>query len=90
MKKLFVTLVIAAITLVGTFAQEASTVVLLNYSAIKKKVEKSDADIQDPKKNIKAATWEKRGELYQVHRKHFGNITPILVWKAPLISRWEP
>ena len=67
MKKLFVTLVIAAITLVGNIAQEASTstVVLLNYSAVKKKVEKSDADIQDPKKNIKAATWEKRGEVYQ-------------------------
>jgi tetratricopeptide (TPR) repeat protein len=26
--------------------------------------EKSDEDIQDPKKNIKSATWEKRGDLF--------------------------
>ncbi|NJO88873.1 MAG: tetratricopeptide repeat protein [Chloroflexia bacterium] len=26
--------------------------------------EKSDADIQNPKKNVKSATWEKRGELF--------------------------
>jgi len=44
-------------------AQEA--VVLLNYNTVKKKVEKSDADIQDAKKSLKAATWLKRGEIYQ-------------------------
>jgi tetratricopeptide (TPR) repeat protein len=66
MKKVFVALGIVALAFAGVSAQEgATTVVLLNYSTVKKKVEKSDADIQDPKKNIKAATWEKRGELFQ-------------------------
>ncbi len=65
MKKLFVTLAILAFAANGTFAQEPTAVVLLNYNTVKKKVEKSDADIKNPKKNIKAATWEKRGELFQ-------------------------
>ena len=64
MKK-FVTLAIIASIVVSLNAQDATTVVLLNYNTVKKKVEKSDADIQDPKKNVKATTWEKRGELYQ-------------------------
>ncbi|MCK4749210.1 MAG: tetratricopeptide repeat protein [Bacteroidales bacterium] len=65
MKKL-VTLIIIAVAVIGLHAQEGATaVVLLNYNTVKKKVGKSDADIQDPKKNTKAATWEKRGELYQ-------------------------
>jgi len=64
MKK-FVTLAIIASIVVSLNAQDATTVVLLNYNTVKKKVEKSDAEIQDPKKNGKAATWEKRGELYQ-------------------------
>lgn len=46
-------------------AQDGSTFVPLNYNAVKKKVEKSDADIQDPKKGAKASTWMKRGEIYQ-------------------------
>ena len=64
MKK-FVTLAIVATIVFSMKAQEASTVVLLNYNAVKKKVEKSDADVQDPKKNAKATTWQKRGEIYQ-------------------------
>ena len=65
MKKLG-TLIIIAVAVIGLHAQEGATaVVLLNYNTVKKKVGKSDADIQDPKKNTKAATWEKRGELYQ-------------------------
>ena len=63
MKKLFVTVALAAFALSATMAQD--TFIPLNYNAVKKKVEKSDADIQDAKKNIKAATWFKRGELYQ-------------------------
>ena len=65
MKKLFLTLALATFVLSGTIAQDSSPVVLLNYNVVKKKAEKSDADIQDPKKNIKAATWFKRGEVYQ-------------------------
>lgn len=64
MKK-FVTLVIIATAVLSMYAQDVTTVVLLNYNTVKKKVGKSDADIHDPKKNVKAATWEKRGELFQ-------------------------
>lgn len=65
MKKL-VTLVIIATAVISMRAQEGGTaVVLLNYNTVQKKVEKSDADIQDPKKNVKPATWQKRGELFQ-------------------------
>lgn len=66
MKKLFVTLIIFATAIIGTHAQDdATTIVLLNYNTVKKKVEKSDADILDPKKSAKANTWFKRGELFQ-------------------------
>jgi len=61
----FITLVIIATAVIGMNAQEGATVVLLNPKAVQKKVEKSDAEIQDPKKNVKAATWLKRGDLYQ-------------------------
>ena len=61
----FITLVIIATAVISMNAQEGSTVVLLNPNAVQKKVEKSDAEVQDPKKNSKAATWLKRGDLYQ-------------------------
>ena len=64
MKKL-ITLVLVASTFFSLKAQDGSTVVLLNYSTVKKKVEKSDAEIQDSKKSAKPATWVKRGELFQ-------------------------
>lgn len=62
MKK-FVTLAMIASLVISLNAQE--TVVLLNYKTVKKKVEKSDTEIQDAKKKAKASTWEKRGELFQ-------------------------
>ena len=66
MKKLIVTLVIIPVAVIRMHAQEGGTaVVLLNYNTVKKKVEKSNEEIQDPKKNIKPATWMKRGELFQ-------------------------
>ena len=61
----FITLVIIAAAVISMNAQDASTVVLLNPKAVQKKVDKSDAEIKDPKKNIKPATWLKRGDLYQ-------------------------
>ena len=62
----FITLVIIATAVISMNAQETgSTVVLLNPSTVKKKVDKSDAEIQDPKKSAKATTWLKRGDLYQ-------------------------
>lgn len=65
MRKLF-TLVIIATAIISMNAQDmGTTVVLLNPKSVQKKVEKSDAEIQDPKKNAKPATWLKRGDLYQ-------------------------
>ncbi|MEA3479885.1 MAG: tetratricopeptide repeat protein, partial [Bacteroidota bacterium] len=65
MRKL-ITLVIIATAVIGMSAQDmGTTVVLLNPKAVKKKVDKSDAEIQNPKKSAKPATWLKRGDLYQ-------------------------
>ena len=65
MKKLFISLLVASIASTGLLAQEGTTFIPLNYDVVKKKVEKSDEEIQNPKKNVKAKTWFKRGELYQ-------------------------
>ncbi len=65
MKKLFVTLLVALMAIPAIHAQDATTVVLLNYNAVKKKADKSDLEAQDAKKSLKAATWFKRGEIYQ-------------------------
>ena len=65
MRKL-ITLVIIALAVISVNAQDAATtVVLLKPSTVKKKVEKSDAEIKDPKKSLKTATWMKRGDLFQ-------------------------
>jgi len=61
----FITLVIIATAILSMNAQDATTVVLLNPKAVTKKVEKSNAEIQDAKKSIKASTWLKRGDLFQ-------------------------
>ena len=65
MKK-FLTLAIMAATIMSLSAQEgAAPVVLLNYSTLQRKVEKSNEQIQHDKKKTKSKTWEKRGELFQ-------------------------
>jgi tetratricopeptide (TPR) repeat protein len=65
MRKL-ITLVIIATAVISLNAQDmGATVVLLNASTVKKKVEKSDEDIQNPKKSANAKTWLKRGDLFQ-------------------------
>jgi len=65
MRKL-TTLAIIATAVIGLNAQDMGTsVVLLNASTVQKKVEKSDAEIQDAKKSQKSATWLKRGDLFQ-------------------------
>lgn len=65
MRKL-ITFAIIATAVIGLNAQDmGTTVVLLNPNAVQKKVDKSDEEIKDPKKNDKAATWLKRGDLYQ-------------------------
>jgi tetratricopeptide (TPR) repeat protein len=65
MRKL-ITLAIIALAVISVNAQEgATTVVLLNPNTVKKKVDKSDAEIKDQKKSAKTATWMKRGDLFQ-------------------------
>jgi len=62
--KRYLLLAIFAISLIRVSAQE-QTVVLLNYNTLQKKIEKSNAEIENPKKNVNPATWVKRGKLFQ-------------------------
>jgi len=64
MKELVAFIVIATMA-TGLIAQEGPTVMLLNYSTVQKKVEKSNQEIQDAKKAAKDKTWFNRGELFQ-------------------------
>ncbi len=66
MKKLVAPIIILFAAM-SMFAQEmgGSSVVLLNYSSLQKKVEKSNEEIQHEKKSQKDKTWLKRGELFQ-------------------------
>ncbi len=59
--------VIILFTVVSTQAQDmgGATPVLLNYSSLQKKVEKSNEEIQHEKKSLKDKTWFNRGELFQ-------------------------
>lgn len=59
MKRMFVT-AIAALLLAAPAVQAQR----VNKEAILSKLEKSDADIANPKKNAKAATWINRGKAY--------------------------
>ena len=59
MKRLFLTLLGAAVLAVP--AVQAQKV---NREALNAAIEKSDAEIQDPKKAAKAATWIKRAQAY--------------------------
>ncbi len=59
MKRMFVT-AIAALLLAAPAVQAQK----VNKEAILSKLEKSDADIANPKKNMKAATWLNRGKAY--------------------------
>jgi len=65
MKKLVFLTVAMVFLLANLKAQEAPTVILLNYNTLQKKVEKSNEDIVDEKKGAKTKTWVKRGELFQ-------------------------
>jgi len=67
MKKLLLSLIVLSVAMTGLHAQqtEGSSIILLNYTTVKKKLAKSDEDIQNEKKSAKAKTWMKRGEAYQ-------------------------
>ena len=58
MKKI-ITLVVA----LATLAVPAATAQKINDSAYKAKLEKSNLDIENPKKSGKAATWITRGKI---------------------------
>ncbi|MEJ2596667.1 MAG: tetratricopeptide repeat protein [bacterium] len=61
-----ITLVLIVSAVATLNAQEGATApILLNYNSVSKKVDKSNEDIQNPKKNVKAKTWFDRGELFQ-------------------------
>jgi len=49
--------------ILGFNLAQAQTGVLIDFDQLKKKVEKSNADIENPKKNIKEGTWMDRAEL---------------------------
>ena len=71
-------------------AQEGATQAL-NYTGLENKLKKSDADIQDQKKNTKAKTWISRADLmtsiYNVHndllRKNMDPVSVKLFFKDP-------
>lgn len=47
----------------GTFAQQVGTSKSINFKTLEKEVAKSNASIENPKKNAKDATWISRAEL---------------------------
>ncbi len=65
MKRLIYFAVLAAFITGTVTAQDASVPIMLNYSTLKKKVEKSNEDIAHERKGEKERTWIKRGELFQ-------------------------
>ena len=66
MKKI-VTMAILATIMISLHAQQegATPAVLLNYSTLERKVEKSNEKIEHPRKKTRARIWQKRGELFQ-------------------------
>jgi tetratricopeptide (TPR) repeat protein len=64
MKRFGISLILLLALIINVDAQ-TTAVTSLNYNALEKKLVKSDADIQNPKKNTKAKTWLERGELFQ-------------------------
>lgn len=59
MKRLFI-LAVAAIVATAALGQQ----IKVDREAIEKRIAKSDSDINDPKKSVKAATWVERGNAF--------------------------
>lgn len=64
MKRILVCLFVMGGVLLAR-AQEEATVSTLNFTALQKKLEKSNQAIQNEKAKLKAKTWSDRGELFQ-------------------------
>lgn len=58
MKKVVLSLAVVALATTSAFAQK------YNADALKAKITKSDTDIADAKKNVKASTWLSRGAMF--------------------------
>lgn len=69
MKRLFLTMLGAALLAVPSLRAQSLdgvglTVEKVNVDKLIKSIEKSDAEIADPKKGVKATTWVKRGDVF--------------------------
>ncbi len=65
MKRLLLIITVSVFLASNVSAQSAAEVILLNHKTLSKKAAASDKQIKDEKKNIKSATWVKRGKIYQ-------------------------
>jgi tetratricopeptide (TPR) repeat protein len=75
MKRFSFSLVLFAFFTTGyLIAQTVDIQPLINYNVLENKLKKSNAAIEDPKKNIKVKTWIERGELlmeiYAIHLQY--------------------
>ena len=70
MKKTFLTIAAALVMCLPTFAQQQQKV---DVVALQKKIEKSDADIANEKKVVKASTWVKRAEAMMAAENAYTN-----------------
>lgn len=61
---LFIVLIFSTLMVVNA-QQPTGTTAMLNFDVLAKKLEKSNKQIEHPKKSVKAKTWLKRGELFQ-------------------------
>ena len=71
--------IIATILLAGFFSMQAQDLATpsLSYSALEKKLKKSDEDITDAKDKLKANTWLNRGELFlDIHEVNIEFLRP--------------
>jgi len=69
--KRFVLLVASVILMTGLYVNAQTAATAVNYTSLEKKLAKSEKDIQNAKKSVKAATWTSRADLmvdiYNVH-----------------------
>ena len=62
MKRLSLVMILVVCVIYAN-AQTVAPASLINYKALEKKLEKSNEDIENPKKNTEVKTWYSRGEL---------------------------
>ncbi len=65
MKRLNLIIVLIFSSLLVIQAQQPAATTMLNYESLEKKLEKSNKNIEHPKKSLKSKTWLRRGELFQ-------------------------